>query len=267
MSEFDSPDPFDPFEPRVAAASLSGQSDADWALAAAPHVGCAFMGGIALDDPTREAARAMIEDRDRTEFLPADPVAFLDRQLESVADAPLRGAFNVRTATLDPLRRAAAACADRGAVLEVNAHCRQDEMCAAGAGETLLRDAGRLAEQVEAASGVGATVSVKVRAEVDGVDLVATARACERAGADLLHVDAMDTESVIADLREATDLFLLANNGVRDRETVREYLEYGADAVSVGRPSDDPEILERVRRATERWFEEHPDRRGREVSA
>jgi TIM-barrel protein len=251
----------EPFEPRVAAASLSGRSDADWALAAAPHVGCAFMGGIALDDATREAAREMV-DRDRTEFLPPEPVEFLDRQLEAVADAPLRGAFNVRTVTLDPLRAAARVCADRGAVLEVNAHCRQAEMCAAGAGETLLRETDRLAAQVGAASGVGATVSVKVRAEVEGVDLVSTARACEAAGADLLHVDAMDTEPVLADLREGTDLFLLANNGVRDRATVREYLDHGADAVSVGRPSDDPAVLRRVGRAVESWFAAHPDRRG-----
>ena len=249
---------FDPFEPRVAVASLSGQSDAAWARAAAPYVGCAFMGGIALDDATREAAREMVTDRDRTEFLPDDPVGFVDRQLRSLADTPLRAGFNVRTTTLDPLRRAARVCADRGAILEVNAHCRQSEMCDAGAGETLLADTDRLAEQVRASSEAGATTSVKVRAEVPGVDLVATALAVERAGADLLHVDAMDSESVLAELREATGLFLLANNGVRDRDTALEYLDYGADAVSVGRPSDDPEVLERVRRAADAWFAEHP---------
>jgi TIM-barrel protein len=220
------------------------------------------MGGIALDHATREAAREMVADRDRTEFLPADPVGFVARQLDALADAPVRGAFNVRTRTLDPLRRAARVCADRGAILEVNAHCRQAEMCEAGAGETLLRDTDRLTAQVRAASDAGAMTSVKVRAEVEGVDLVATARTVERAGADLLHVDAMDSEPVIAELREATDLFLLANNGVRDRETTREYLEFGADAVSVGRPSDDSRVLKRVRRSVEEWFAEHPRERG-----
>lgn len=253
---------FEPFEPRVAVASLSGEADAAWARRAAPHVGCAFLGGIALDAATREAARAMVADRDRTEFLPADPVTFVDDQLAELADAPIRAGFNVRTTTLGPLRRAARVCADRGAMLEVNAHCRQEEMCVAGGGETLLRETDRLTEQVRTASEVGATVSVKVRAEVEGVDLVGTARACEDAGADVLHVDAMDSEPVIADLRETTDLLLLANNGVRGRETAWEYLEYGADAVSVGRPSADPEVLERVRRAVEEWFESHPRERG-----
>jgi tRNA-dihydrouridine synthase len=98
-------------------------------------------------------------------------------------------------------------------------------------------------------------VSVKVRAEVDGVDLAETARRVRAAGADVFHVDAMDSEAVIADVAEAApDLVLVANNGVRDRVTVSEYLGYGADAVSVGRPSTDREALCRVRRAVDEWF-------------
>ncbi len=245
------------FRPRVAAASLSGESDAEWARAAAPYVGAAFLGGIAIDGPTREAARAMV-DRDRTEFLPADPVAFVDRQLAALEDEPVLPGFNVRTTSVDPLRAVARVCRDRDAVLEVNAHCRQAEMCAVGAGETLLADTDRLRRYVRATADEGAPVSVKVRTEVDGVDLPATARRAVEAGADAVHVDAMDSEAVVADVVAAVDAAggatVIANNGVRDRETVAEYLGHGADAVSVGRPSDDPDVLERVREATASWF-------------
>jgi TIM-barrel protein len=241
------------FRPRVALASLSGESDAAWARQAAEHVGAAFLGGIALDEATRAAARDLVA-RDREEFLPTDPVAFVDEQLAAVADLPLLAGFNVRTTTLDPLREAATVCHDRGAVLEINAHCRQDEMCAAGAGESLLRDPDRLAEQVSTAAATGATVSVKVRTEVDGVDLPALAARLAEAGAAVLHVDAMDSEAVVGEVVDRTDAFVVANNGVRDAETVAEYLELGADAVSVGRPSDDPAVLRRVRQATEAWF-------------
>jgi tRNA-dihydrouridine synthase len=127
-------------------------------------------------------------------------------------------------------------------------------MCAAGAGESLLRDPERLCAQVAAAATAGATVSVKVRTELDGVDLPAVAARAEAAGADLLHVDAMDSEPVVGDVVAATDAAVVANNGVRDRETVREYLELGADAVSVGRPSDDPDVMARVRTAVDEWF-------------
>lgn len=244
------------FEPRVAVASLSGESDAEWAKAAAPYVGCAFLGGIALDEPTRRAARKLRE-RDRTEFLPADPIAFVDDQLSALENVDVRPGMNVRSASTGPVSAAATVCADHGAILEVNAHCRQAEMCAAGAGETLMTDGDRLREHVAAAAETGATVSVKLRTEVSGVDLPALSARLVDAGADLLHVDAMDSEPVVAEVVEAApEAVVIANNGVRDRATVYEYLEYGADAVSVGRPSDNPAVLDRVRKATEAWFDE-----------
>ncbi|QHS16317.1 dihydropyrimidine dehydrogenase [haloarchaeon 3A1-DGR] len=244
-----------PFDPPVAVASLSGRSDAAWARAAAPHVGCAVLGGIAIDPASRAAARDLV-DRGREEFLPSDPVAFVDAQLDALADVPLRPAVNVRSTTAAPIERVAGICATHGAILEVNAHCRQPELRAVGCGEALLADRDRLSEYVAAAADAGATVSVKVRAEVPGVDLPAVARSIEDAGARILHLDAMDTERAVADVAAATDLFVIANNEVRGRESVREYAAYGADAVSVGRPSDEPAVLERVARAAAEFVSE-----------
>ncbi|WP_254840830.1 tRNA-dihydrouridine synthase [Natronomonas marina] len=242
------------FAPRLAVASLSGEAGAEWATRAAPYVGCAFLGGIAIDGATRNAAREMVA-RDREEFLPPDPVAFVDAQFAALESVDVRPAVNVRSRTLPPISEVGAVCAARGAVLEINAHCRQDEMCAAGAGQRLLREPERLCEQVEAAAESGAAVSVKVRTEVDGVDLPALAGRLDSAGADALHVDAMDSEGVVGEVVEAAPgAFVVANNGVRDRETAVEYLEFGADAVSVGRPSDDPAVLDRVERAVSEWF-------------
>jgi tRNA-dihydrouridine synthase len=96
-------------------------------------------------------------------------------------------------------------------------------------------------------------VSVKVRTEVDGVDLPRVAAAVSDAGADIVHVDAMDSEPMVGRVAAASDAAIIANNGVRDEQTVHEYLSYGADAVSVGRPSDNPAVLARVREATERF--------------
>jgi tRNA-dihydrouridine synthase len=127
-------------------------------------------------------------------------------------------------------------------------------MCAAGAGEALLRDTDRLCEQVRVASEAGAPICVKVRAEVEGVHLQVLAQALERAGADAIHVDAMDSRRVVRDVVDATDLFVVANNGVRGREDVFEYFSYGADAVSVGRPSRDPERVRAVYAAVKEWF-------------
>jgi len=245
----------------LALASLSGAADAAWARAGALHADLALLGGIALDADSRAAARDLVA-RGREEFLPADPLAFVDAQLAALDDAPIRSGMNVRSATRGPVRDAAAICADHDAILEINAHCRQDELCAVGCGESLLRDTDRLVDYVAAADDAGATVSVKVRAEVDGADLPATARAVADAGADVVHVDAMDSEPVVADVvAAAPDCFCLANNGIRDRATAWEYLAYGADGVSVGRPSDDPAVLRRVARAVDDWARRREDDR------
>jgi TIM-barrel protein len=127
-------------------------------------------------------------------------------------------------------------------------------MCAAGAGESLLRAPDRLRAQVRAAR--PATTSVKVRAEVDGVDLRAVARAASDAGADLVHVDAMDTPASVRRVAEAApDCRVVGNNGVRDAASARRYLDRGADAVSVGRPTTDPARLARVARRVREAFE------------
>ena len=271
-SKGESPPPF------LVAASLSGAADADWARAAAPHVGAAVLGGIALDPASRAAARDLVS-RGRSEFLPDDPLAWIDRQLAALADAPVRTGVNVRSATVGPVREAAAVCVERDAVCEVNAHCRQPELRAVGCGESLLREPDRLADYVAAAAGTGATTSVKVRAEVPGVDLVAVADAVADAGADWLHVDAMDSETVVGDLAggdvpttdSRADLTVIGNNGVRGRRTVAEYAAYGADAVSAGRPSEDPAELARVAEAVRAWREGElsigePTERRREAS-
>lgn len=273
-----------PFDPPLVAASLSGRSDAAWAREASPFVGAAFLGGIALDAASRAAARDLVA-RDREEFLPPDPIAFIDAQLASLDGVDVYPGVNLRSATVEPIREAAAVCAGYDAVAEVNAHCRQPELCAVGCGESLLREPTRLADYVTAAAETGATVSVKLRAEVPGVDLAAVAETAVEAGASIVHVDAMDTESVVAEVAAAvagadvaragvdrtgvagsegvrTDPVVIANNGVRDRESVREYLEYGADAVSVGRPSDDPRVLGRVAEAVA----DRTERTGTEVS-
>jgi len=65
----------------------------------------------------------------------------------------------------------------------------------------------------------------------------------------------MDSRRVVRDVADATtDVFVVANNGVRTREDVFEYFSYGADAVSVGRPSRDPERVRAVYAAVKEWF-------------
>jgi len=238
---------------RLLAASLSGQSDADWAQEASDYVDGAILGGVAIDEEARTAARQIVRDRDREEFLPQEPLEFVEEQLKKLAQIPIVSGMNVRSTSIDPLLDVANVCANHDAVIEINAHCRQPELKAASCGESLLKDTDRLTTFVETAASTGAIVSVKVRAEVPEIDLVETAGKIETAGADIIHIGAMDSEHVVGNVTTETEIFVIANNGVRNLESVREYFEYGADAVSVGRPSDNLRVLRRVRDAVDEW--------------
>ena len=251
--------PDDLFSPRLALASLSGSSDAAWARAGSRHAGAAFLGGIALDDPARTAAKALVE-RGRDEFLPPDPIAFVEGQLSRLESVAIRPGINVRSTSRAAIARIARCCVQTEGLLEINAHCRQEELCAVGCGETLLDETDRLVAFVETATAMGAVTGVKVRAEVPGVDLVRTASRIENAGATFVHIDAMDSRPVVANVVDATDLFVIANNGVRTEADVEEYLSFGAHAVSVGRASDDPIVCKRVQAAIDDCLEIRPER-------
>jgi TIM-barrel protein len=160
---------------RLWLASLSGEADAAWAKARAGHADIAFLGRIALDAKSRAAARALVA-RSHSEFLPPAPLSFVDKQLSALTEVPLVGAINVRSAQVGPVREAASVAANHGPVVEINAHCRQAELCAIGCGESLLADSARLCEHVAAAAATGATTCVELRAEVPGVDLAETTR-------------------------------------------------------------------------------------------
>lgn len=235
-------------DPPVAIASLSGESDATWASRVADFVGAAFIGAVALDTPTRTAARLAVE-RGRDEFLPPDPFSFVEEQLELLVDEPIQPGVNVRASAPDPIERAAGICADHGAIIEINAHCRQPECTDRGCGQSLLSHPEELCAQVSAAASTGAPVSVKVRTEVTGVDLPGLASALATAGADIIHVDAMDSRPIVRDIVDTTDAAVIANNNVRTAADVREFRSYGATAVSVGRASTDRRVLREVARA------------------
>jgi len=242
------------FNPRLVAASLSGESDASWAQTTTDYCGFTVLGGLSIDEQAQRASKQLLN-RDRTEFVPADPIDFIDAQLSLLSETPVLTGMNVRSTTVEPVSAAARVCAAHDAVLEVNAHCRQPELCAVGCGESLLADTDRLVSYVEAAVAVGATVSVKVRAEVPSVSLSETATAIEEAGGSMIHVDAMDSPESIETVVGETDLFVIANNGVRTPEDVTDYLHRGADAVSVARPTRTPDRLTPLRDAADAWSE------------
>jgi tRNA-dihydrouridine synthase B len=60
-----------------------------------------------------------------------------------------------------------------------------------------------------------------------------------KAGADIIHVDLMDFGHLkLREIRNASPIFLIANNGVTGFERAKELFSHGADMVSLARKSD-----------------------------
>lgn len=228
----------------IATSAMAGITDSRFA-AKFRNAGLVVMGGYNLDEKTGEAASKEIA-RGRKEFVSADPLDLLKKELEASLGLTTI-AVNVRAASLEPLVHAAHLARKYGAILEINAHCRQPEMLELGAGEALLRDVPRLCEYIREIKKTGVVLSVKTRANV--VNDVELAKAVEKAGADIIHIDAMHPDGmdvgVIKRVRNSMDLFIIGNNSVVDFESAKEMFSRGADMVSVARGLlDNPGLID-----------------------
>ncbi len=220
----------------IALASMAGVVDAAYTLARAAHVGVTFLGGFSIDEQTLEASRQMAA-KGRSEFLADDPIGALRREVDALEGTGIIVGLNLRASSPDGLLRVARSIGP-SVVYEIDAHCRQPEMIAVGAGEALARDLEALDAMVAALSSEGLCVSVKFRAGVAEDDRV-LARRCWEAGAEILHIDLMDFGyPKIREIRNTVPLVLIANNGITSFDRMREMLSHGADLVSLARGAD-----------------------------
>lgn len=221
----------------IAIASMAGIVDAAYVLPRAAHIGAAFLGGYSIDEPTMEASRKMSE-MGRREFTYEDPVEELSSQVALLSKTDVVTGLNLRGSSPEAFSAIAAQIGD-AAVYEIDAHCRQEPMIAAGCGEVLLHHPNRLREYIQALKGEDVCVSVKIRAGVSPDDL-RLARAIWKAGADILHIDLMDTGyQKVRQIRNTCPLVIIANNSINTFERMKEMYSHGADLVSLARHSDD----------------------------
>jgi TIM-barrel protein len=212
-------------------ASMAGITSSSFAIPL--NVGLAMLGGYNIDDATVEVAKSLIE-RGRNEFAYEDPEAIIKNELGVMKSSGKKAGINVRSTSLEPVLRIAELVREKGAVLELNAHCRQSEMKKIGAGEAMMLDLTKLTEWIREIKETDVALSVKVRAGiVNDVELV---KAIDRAGADVIHIDTMDFESkIIKKVRDSTSIKIIANNSIVDYNSAYKMFSMGADFVSVAR--------------------------------
>jgi tRNA-dihydrouridine synthase B len=221
----------------VAIASMAGIVDAAYVLERADHIGAAFIGGYSIDPPVLEAAKIVAAGGDRKEFLFEDPAEELKKQMVMMEKSAVVLGLNLRGSSAESFTTIARSLGE-SVVYEVDAHCRQPAMIAAGTGEHYLKKPGELMEVVRALKSENVTVSVKIRAGVAADDRL-LARKLWQSGADMLHIDLMDFGSAkLRQIRNSCPLLLIANNSINTFDRMREMLSHGADIVSLARKSD-----------------------------
>ncbi|MEA1870455.1 MAG: methanogenesis marker 9 domain-containing protein [Euryarchaeota archaeon] len=239
LTEFDIHVGYTHIKNPIALAPMAGITNIDFVRDHAMSAGLAVIGGYNLDDATNEAARS-INERGRAEFVTPEPTKHLRSELdrlEGMGDSPTI-ALNVRSAEIMPLMETAHLAKEYGAILEIDCHCRQPEMTDIGVGEPLLHDLQKLGSIISKIKETGVVLSVKTRSGI--VDDRELAVAIEEAGADMIHIDAMEPGygadyNAIKAVRNATDLFMICNNSVTDFRSAKDMFGYGADMVSLAR--------------------------------
>ena len=224
-------------------APMAGITNAEFLNKVIPYgFNVATLGGFSLDSPTIDASQRIIE-RGRKEFhFPLDEIfAHVENEVDSIkkVHSDVLVSANVRATTPQPI-------IDVGNIknldiVEINCHCRQDEIIDIGCGQEMLKrdDLGDFISQI--VDNVSCEVSVKIRANVDGVNTLEIADLIEDAGANYLHVDAMKKGVFDADwellenLCKNVNIPIIGNNSVDSVEKVQKMIDTGVFGFSIAR--------------------------------
>lgn len=224
-------------------APMAGISDSEFLNKVIPYgFDVATLGGYSLDAPTIEASKRIVE-RGRKEFdFPLGEIfSHIENEVASIKKVhkAVKVSANVRATTPQPIMEAGK-IKDLD-IVEINCHCRQEEIVAIGCGQEMLKrpDLENFISQV--VDNVDCEVSVKIRANLDGIDTVEVAKHIESAGADYLHIDAMKKGVFDADydlvkkICDNTEIKVIGNNSLNCEGNIKKMIETGVYGFSMAR--------------------------------
>ena len=200
------------------------------------------LGGYSLDEKTIEASEKIIK-RGRKEFHFEldDIIPHIEKEVKLIKKnhPNVRVSANVRSTIVEPIIEASK-IKDLD-IIEVNCHCRQEEIVAIGCGQEMLKrdDFSSYISQIVENS--NSQVSVKIRGNVEGIDTLKTAKIIEDAGADYLHLDAMDPTVFDADWKllenvcKHTNIKVIGNNSIDSVDKIKKMYDCGVYGFSIAR--------------------------------
>ncbi len=202
----------------------------------------ATLGGYSLDAPTVEASRKIVE-RGRKEFdFPLDEIfSHIENEVASIKKVhnDVKVSANVRATTPQPIVEAGKI---KGLdIVEINCHCRQEEIMAVGCGQEMLKRPDLESFISQVVDNVDCEVSVKIRANIEEIDTLSVAKQIENAGADYLHIDAMkkgifDADyNLVKNICDNTKIKIIGNNSLNCEDNIKKMIETGVYGFSIAR--------------------------------
>ncbi len=224
-------------------APMAGITDAEFLNKVIPYgFNVATLGGYSLDKPTIEASRRIIE-RGRKEFdFPLDEIfTHIACEIDKIKKVHknVKVSANVRSTTPQPIIEVGNI--ENLDIVEINCHCRQDEIVSIGCGQEMLNRSDLADFISQVVENTKSEVSVKIRTNVDNVNTLQIAGMISDAGADYLHIDAMKKGVFEADWELLSEICnnvkikVIGNNSVNSQVNLEKMIGTGVDGFSIAR--------------------------------
>ena len=222
---------------------MAGITDAEFLNKVIPFgFDTATLGGYSLDAETIEASEKIIKrGRNEFHFLQDEIIGHIKKEVNLIKKQhpDVKVSVNVRSTTPQPIIEVSKI--DNLDIVEINCHCRQEEILAIGCGQNMLKR-GDLADYIkDVVDNASCEVSVKIRANVEGSDTLKIAKLIENAGADYLHIDAMkagifDAEyDLLTEICSNTNIKVIGNNSIDSEQKIEKMLKTGVYGFSIAR--------------------------------
>ena len=221
---------------------MAGITNAEFAMKLIPYgFDTVTIGGYNTDKESIDACEKIIA-RGRKEFnYPKEEIyRVIENEVNTIKDNfDVSVSANLRGTTPDPLIEISKiANLD---IIEINCHCRQEELVEACCGQAMLLRPDLEDYINEVVKKSQSQVSMKVRANVEGVDNLEIAKLAEDCGVDYLHIDAMkkgvrDADfDLIKQISDNTNIFIIGNNSINSIAQAEKMLKAGANGISIAR--------------------------------
>ena len=221
---------------------MAGITNAEFAMKLIPYgFDTDTIGGYNTDSESIEACEKIIA-RGRKEFnYPKEDIYnVIENEVNTIKDNfDVTVSANLRGTSPDPLIEISKI--KNLDIIEINCHCRQEELVAVGCGQSMLLRPDLEDYIKEVVKKSKSKVSLKMRANVEGVDNLEIAKLAESCGVDYLHIDAMkkgvrDADfDLIKEIFENTNIFIIGNNSINSISQAEKMLNAGANGISIAR--------------------------------